>query len=127
MTDAAKSRSAVESNPNPDPNPLEAFALAHPGAIRAIAIWTAAGAAVGIGIGVALPGRGAWYRAAVALLTGLGCALIGGLIAGVGIIPSKRHAVHANPAWTEKVDAKMKADASSPVPRRVSTKQGGSG
>lgn len=87
MKDAAKrSPSAVES----DINPLQAFSTAHPGVARTIAWGTGLGAAVGIGLGLILPGRGAWYRAAVTLLVALGCALIGGLIAGARAIPRTR-------------------------------------
>lgn len=116
MKDAAKrSPSAVES----DVNPLQAFFTAHPGVARTIARGAGLGAGVGIGIGLILPGRGAWYRASVALLVALGCALIGGLIAGAMAIPRTRLVAPRKPDWAAKVDTKMTSGASNSVPRRV--------
>jgi Flp pilus assembly protein protease CpaA len=113
----------VESNANP----LQAFLAVHPGAAWTIAKGVGIGASVGIGIGLALPGWGAWYRAAVTLLFALGCALIGGLIAGAIAIPRRRRIEPLKADWAVKVDTKMKSRTSNPVPRRVSLRQDGDG
>ncbi|MBN2176555.1 MAG: hypothetical protein JW722_02750 [Demequinaceae bacterium] len=117
MKDAAKrSASPVESNPNP----LLAFSVAHPGAIWTIAKGAGIGAAVGLGVGLGLPGRGAFHRAAVALLFALAIALIGGLIAAARAIPHDHGGVEPEKEdWAAKVEAKMKSGSSNPVPRRV--------
>jgi hypothetical protein len=124
VKDAAKrSPSAVES----DDNPLQAFLAAHPGVAWTIAKGVGIGAGVGIGIGLALPGRGAWYRAGVTLLIALGCALLGGSIAGAIAMPPWRRIELHMPNWAAKVDTAMKSGASESAPRRSSLHQDGDG
>lgn len=111
-----RSTSSAESGATP----LQAFLDAHPGAVQTIAIGTAIGAGLGLGVGLGLPGRGAWYRAAVTLLFVLGFALAGALVAAAFVLPRpNRAARHTKPDWQARVDEKMTKGSSSPTPRRV--------
>lgn len=114
---AAAPRSPQEGS---GPTPVEAFLRAHPGAIKTIAVGVSIGAGLGLGVGLGLPGRGASYRAAVALLMVLGFALIGGLIATGIALPSSGRASHAR-LDPRRIEAKVKEGVSPATPRRVAT------
>ena len=65
-----------------DANSLPAIVRRAPRFARMIATGAGVGFAVGVVIALALPGHGAAYRGAVALLVGLGFGMIGALSAG---------------------------------------------
>ena len=66
-----------------DANSLPAFVRRAPRFARIIATGAGIGFACGVAVALGLPGHGAQYRAAVALLVGLGLAMVGALTAAV--------------------------------------------
>ena len=72
----------IPSQAELDANSLPAIVRRAPRFARMIATGAGVGFAVGVVIALALPGHGAAYRGAVALLVGLGFGMIGALAAG---------------------------------------------
>jgi hypothetical protein len=66
-----------------DANSLPAFVRRAPRFARIIATGGGIGFAFGVAVALGLPGHGAQYRVAVALLVGLGLAMVGALTAAV--------------------------------------------
>lgn len=72
----------VPSQTELDANSIPAIIRRAPRFARIIGTGAAVGFAFGVVVALGLPGRGASYRAVVALLVGLGLAMVGALSAG---------------------------------------------
>ncbi|HEX7589553.1 MAG TPA: hypothetical protein VF362_01080 [Demequinaceae bacterium] len=83
-----------------DANSLPAFLRRAPRLARIIAIGAGIGFVFGVVIALGLPGHGASYRAVVALLVGLGLAMVGALTAAaIATRPDGRDSRAGAPSW----------------------------
>jgi hypothetical protein len=107
-----------------DAKAFPAFVRRAPRFARMIATGVGLGFAAGVVMALALPGHGAAYRGAVALLVGLGFGLIGGLSAGaIATLVDGQDPRAGAPAWPS-IQEVENAGAAELAPRPSTDKDG---
>jgi hypothetical protein len=108
VKDDSASRSATSGG---GPTDLPVVARRAPDVVRKIAVGAFGAGVLGILIGLALPGSGVPLKSLVALLCGMGFAIIGGLVAGA-VSTVEHHRYDPTSEWRERVDRTMREDGS---------------